>query len=39
MKKSNVCCKVEIFFSNGKEKKTYFFEKVYIHTIKKEKEI
>ena len=39
MKKSNVCCKVETFFSNGKEKTTYFSEKVYIHTIKKKKEI
>ena len=33
MKKSNVTCKVEAFFPNGKEKPFFFRKKVKLHEI------
>ena len=39
MKKSNVLCKVEAFFPNGKEKPRFFKKKVDLRTNKYIKEI
>ena len=38
MKKSNVYCKVEAFFPNGKEKPRNFQKKVYLSTNNRLKE-